>query len=206
MSCFNLKSVVNVVVSCKHWLLQLQFCLNFYLLPQIFVLYFLVYWYHYTFLSCIYSVDLIYVNFYFNLNISQIISFLCCFSLTLYLPPPKKLSTLTLCSIVVMSLDTLCFLPVIVLTVFHMSLVCKGRTTNEQVGPQQRRLKKRRETVRLSCTKQMGSARSSMRTTHPFHCPPETLIYFDLTVNLVGGANVACFVSLLVHIAIHTSL
>ena len=35
---------------------------------------------------------------------------------------------------------------------------------------------KRRETVRLSCTKQMGSARSSMRTTHPFHCPPETLM------------------------------
>ena len=29
---------------------------------------------------------------------------------------------------------------------------------------------KRQETVRLSCTKQMGSARSSMRTTHPFHC------------------------------------
>ena len=34
----------------------------------------------------------------------------------------------------------------------------------------------RRETVRLSCTKQMGSARSSMSTMHPFHCPPETLI------------------------------
>ena len=32
------------------------------------------------------------------------------------------------------------------------------------------------------------------------------LIYFDLTVNLVGGANVVCFVSLLIHIAIHTSL
>ena len=72
----------------------------------------------------------------------------------------------------------------------------------------QRRLMKRWETVRLSCTKQMGSARSSMHTTHPFHCPPETLIYFndDLTVNLVGGANVVCFVSLLIHIAIHTSL
>ena len=52
----------------------------------------------------------------------------------------------------------------------------------------------------------MGSARSSMRTTHPFHCPPETLIYFDLTVNLVGGANVVCFVSLLINIAIHTTL
>ena len=52
----------------------------------------------------------------------------------------------------------------------------------------------------------MGSARSSMRTTHPFHCPPETFIYFDLTVNLVGGANVVCFVSLLIQRAIHTSL
>ena len=70
----------------------------------------------------------------------------------------------------------------------------------------QRRLIKRRETVRLSCTKQMGSARSSMRTTHPSHCPPETLIYFDLTVNLVGGAIVVCFVSLLINIAIHTTL
>ena len=74
------------------------------------------------------------------------------------------------------------------------------------VHAHQRRLIKRRETVRLSCTKQMGSARSSMRTTHHFHCPPETLIYYDLTVNLVGGANVVCFVSLLIHIAIHTSL
>ena len=45
-----------------------------------------------------------------------------------------------------------------------------------------------------------------MRTTHPFHCPPETLIYFDLTVNLVGGAIVVCFVSLLINIAIHTTL
>ena len=72
--------------------------------------------------------------------------------------------------------------------------------------PDQRRLKKRRETVRLSCTKQMGSARSSMRTTHPFHCPPETLIYFDLAVNLVGGANVVCFVTLLINRAIHTTL
>ncbi|XP_054748804.2 palmitoyltransferase ZDHHC5-like isoform X1 [Lytechinus pictus] len=39
----------------------------------------------------------------------------------------------TIISIVVMSIDTLCFIPVIVLTVFHISLVCKGRTTNEQV-------------------------------------------------------------------------
>ena len=52
---------------------------------------------------------------------------------------------------------------------------------------------KRRETVRLSCTKQMDSARSSMRTTHPFHCPPETLIHFDLAVNLVGGAKFCLF-------------
>lgn len=37
-------------------------------------------------------------------------------------------------SIVTMSIDTLCFIPVIVLTVFHISLVCKGRTTNEQVS------------------------------------------------------------------------
>ena len=58
-------------------------------------------------------------------------------------------------------------------------------------------LKEKTETVRLSCTKQMDSARSSVRTTHPFHCPPETLIHFDLTVNLVGGDNVVCFVSLL---------
>ena len=67
----------------------------------------------------------------------------------------------------------------------------------------QRRLMKRRETVRLSCTKQMGSARSSMSTTHPFHCPPETLIYFDFTINLVGGANVVCFVSFLIHRAMY---
>ena len=73
-------------------------------------------------------------------------------------------------------------------------------------GHNQRRLKKRRETVRLSCTKQMDSARSSVRTTHPFHCPPETLIHFDLTVNLVGGDNVVCFVSLLINRAIHTTL
>ena len=45
-----------------------------------------------------------------------------------------------------------------------------------------------------------------MRTTHPFYCPPEMLIYFDLTINLVGGANVVWFVSLLFHRAIHTSL
>ena len=70
----------------------------------------------------------------------------------------------------------------------------------------QRRLMKRRGTVCLSCTKQMGSARSSMRTTHPFHCPPETLIHFDLAVNLVGGANVVCFVSLFINRAIHTTL
>ena len=78
-------------------------------------------------------------------------------------------------------------------------------TIDASEGLRQRRLMKRRETVRLSCTKQMGSARSSMRTTHPSHCPPETHIYFDLTVNLVGGANVVCFVSLLIHRATHTS-
>ena len=61
------------------------------------------------------------------------------------------------------------------------------------------------ETARLSCTKQMGSARSSMRTTHPFHCPPEMLIYFALTVNLVGGATVVCIVSLLINRVSHTT-
>ena len=54
--------------------------------------------------------------------------------------------------------------------------------------------------------KKKGSARSSMRTTHPFHCPPETLIHFDLAVNLVGGANVVCLVSLLINKAIYTTL
>ena len=40
----------------------------------------------------------------------------------------------------------------------------------------------------------------------PFPLSPETLIYFDLTINLVGGANVVCFVSLLIYKAIHTTL
>ena len=40
----------------------------------------------------------------------------------------------------------------------------------------------------------------------PFPLSTETLIYFDLTVNLVGGVNVVCFVSLLINIAIHTTL
>ena len=43
------------------------------------------------------------------------------------------------------------------------------------------------ETVRLSCTKQMGSARSSMRTMHPFHCPSETLI-----LRQFGGQSQCC--------------
>ena len=61
---------------------------------------------------------------------------------------------------------------------------------------------KRRETVRLSCTKQMGSARSSMciRTLSIVHLRR----LFD--VNFVGGANAVCFVSLLIHRAIHTTL
>ena len=58
--------------------------------------------------------------------------------------------------------------------------------------------------VRLSCTKQMGSARSSMyyniRTLSIVHLRR----LFD--VNIVGGANVVCFVSLLIHRAIHSSL
>ena len=60
---------------------------------------------------------------------------------------------------------------------------------------------KRQETVRLSCTTQMGSTWSSMCTMHPFHCPPETL-----SLREFGGRSQCCFVSLLIHRAIHTSL
>ena len=50
---------------------------------------------------------------------------------------------------------------------------------------------KRWETVRLSCTKQMGSVRSSMRTTHPFRCPPEMHI-----LRQFGGQSQCFFFSI----------
>ena len=70
----------------------------------------------------------------------------------------------------------------------------------------QRRLMKRRETVRLSCTKQMESARSSMRTTHPFHCPLRRLFTLISPSIWMGGVNVVYFVSLFINKAIHTTL
>ena len=40
----------------------------------------------------------------------------------------------------------------------------------------------------------------------PFPLSTETLITLIFTANLVGGANVVCFVSLLINRAIHTTL
>ena len=104
-------------------------------------------------------------------------------------------------------------------------------------GSYQRRLNERWESVRLSCTKQMGSARSSMRIrtlsieqmgsarssmcirtlsieqmgsarSSMRICTLSILSTWDAPcdVNFVGGASVVCFVSFLIHRAIHTTL